>query len=129
MQNILSSVKFAYTATAAGTATAAMETSAVDTAGYDTITFFRPTSAARVLHLVGGDSSTATVALANTYVTATAGSLVAIECHRPPYRYIKLASAEGTTSVFGDCVSILSNPRSLPVSNAADLTVATPTAA
>lgn len=127
MQNFLTSNAISSVATAASTVTTEVTTSAVDTAGYDRVVIMRSTSAARVVKLLGGITSTATVEITGSAVTATAGTVVAIEMHRPQYRYIRMTSTEGVTSVFGDAVAILGLARSKPISNTGAAIVTTTT--
>lgn len=126
--NFLTDFKVNYTATAEAAATTESNTSAVDTAGYESATFMRSTSAIRVLKVEGGATSTsATTDLASAAVTATAGALVKIEVRRPPHRYLRMTAESGVSSVLGDCVSILGRAKDRPVSNDSDVIVSTPT--
>lgn len=130
MQNFLTSNKIVNVATAASTVTTAVETTAVDTAGYDRVTIIRSVSAARVVELLGGTTTTATTAITGSSVTATAGAVVSIEMHKPQYRYIKMNVQAGVTAVCGDAIAILGLARSKPVSNTAStvgLTISTTT--
>ncbi len=127
-QNFLSSNKVTVLATGAATATTNADSTAIDTAGYDRVTFIRTTSAVRIFNLSGGTTSTnATTDLAGAFVTATAGATVMIEVYRPPYRFISMQVADGTTSVLGDCIAILGIARNKPVTNSGAVIVATPT--
>lgn len=129
-QNFLNSNKVTVLATGAATATTNADTTAFDTAGYDRVTIMRTTSAARIFNLSGGTTATnATTDLAGTFVTATAGSTVMIEIHRPTHRYIALQVADGATSVLGDCYGIGGLARDKPVTNTGAVIVATPTSA
>ena len=119
MQNFLTSNKIVPCATAASTVTTAVETTAVDTVGYDRITMIRSVSAACVVELLGGLTTTATTAITGSAVTATAGAVVCIEMHRPQYRYIKMNAQSGVTKICGDAVAVLGLARSKPVSNTA----------
>lgn len=127
MQNFLTSNKITSVATAALTVTTEVQTTGVDTTGYDRVTLIRSTSAARVLKLLGGTTATATVEITGSAVTATAGQVVAIEIHRPQYKYIVMTSTEGTTSIFGDAIAILGLARSKPVTNTGSAIVTTTT--
>lgn len=118
-QNFLTSNKIVNVATAASTVTTAVQTTGVDTAGYDRVTIIRSVSAACVVSLLGGVSATATVAITGSSLTATAGAVVSIEMHRPQYRYIVMDCAAGVTKVCGDAIAILGLPRTKPVSNTA----------
>lgn len=123
--NFLTSNKVTPCATAAATATTEVATSAVDTQGYNGVTFVRSTSAIRTLKLQGGTTSTsATNDISGATVTATAGAVVKIEIHKPSYRFVRMTSTEGVTSILGDAVAILSGPSDEPVSNDSDAFVA-----
>jgi hypothetical protein len=127
-QNFLTSHAISILATGASTATTNADTTAVDSSGYDSVTFIRTTSAIRIFNISGGTTSTnATTDLAGTFVTATAGATVMIEVIRPSYRYLAQQVADGTTSVLGDCVCIRGIARSKAVSNSGAVIVATPT--
>lgn len=127
-QNFLTSNKVSVLATGASTATTNADTTAIDTAGYDRVTFIRTTSAIRIFNISGGTTSTnATTDLAGTFVTATAGATVMQEVVRPPYRFLAQQVADGATSVLGDCIAILGAARDKPVSNSGAVIVATPT--
>lgn len=128
MQNFLTAHKIVQTATAASTATTEITTSAVDTAGYDSVTFVRSSSAIRTLKLQGGATSTsATTDITGASATVTAGGVAKIEIHRPQYQYIRMTSTEGVTAVQGDAFAILGLARSKPVSQDSDVVVATTT--
>jgi hypothetical protein len=116
--NFTKAHKINYTATAVATTSAEINTSAVDTAGYDSCSFLTSVSAARILKVQGGTTSTnATNDITGASVTATAGSQVAIEVHRAQYRYLRLTTVTGVTAIQGDTYSILGIARDKPVSN------------
>lgn len=129
--NFVKSHQINITATAEASATTESSTNAVDSAGFDSITFIRSTSAARVIKVEGGATSTsATTDLAGCSVTATAGALVKIEVVKSPYRWLRLTAESGVASVLGDCITILGQARDKPVTNTTNSTaivVATPT--
>ena len=127
MQNFLTSNSIVNVATAASTVTTAVETTAVDTAGYDRVTIIRSVSAACVVELLGGTTTTATIAITGSSVTATAGEVVKLEMHRPQYRYIKMNAQAGVTKVCGDAIAILGLPRSKPITNTGAAIVTTTT--
>lgn len=128
MQNFLTSHKIVPCATAVSTVTTEITTSAVDTTGYDSVTFIRSSSAIRTLKLQGGTTSTsATTDITGATITTTAGGVAKIEIHRPQYAFIRMTSTEGVTAIQGDAIAILGIPRSLPVSNDADVIVPTTT--
>lgn len=127
-QNFVTSHAVSILATGASTATTNADTSAVDTSGYDSVTFVRTTSAIRIFNISGGSTSTnATTDLAGTFVTATAGATVIIEVVNPSQRYLAMQVADGVTSILGDCVAIRGIARSKAVSNSGAVVVATPT--
>jgi hypothetical protein len=130
-QNFVKAHQINLTATAETSATTESSTSAVDTAGYDSVTFLRSVSAAAVIKVEGGATSTsATTDLAGCSVTATAGALVKIEVVRSPYRYLRMTAESGVARVLGDCITILGQAKDKPVTNTTNSTaivVATPT--
>lgn len=118
MQNIATAQKIALTTTAQSTTSAEVNSTAVDTQGYDGILFCVPLSAARTVKLQGGLTATsATTDITGCSVTATAAGLVMLEMHRPQYRYVRATTITGATAIVGDTVTIMTPSRSLGISN------------
>ncbi len=128
MQNISTGCSITYTATAVSTTSAEINTSAVDTAGYDSICFIVPTSAARIIKLQGGTTSTnATNDFTGCTVTTTAAGIGILEIHRPQYRYVRCTTVTGATAVQGDTICIRSLARGKPITNTVSVLITTTT--
>ena len=127
-QNLITGNKINYTATAVSTTSAEVNSSAVDTAGYDCVTFLVPTSAARIVKLQGGTTSTnATNDFTGCSATTTAAGVAILSVYRPQYRFVRATTVTGVTAVVGDTISILSIARDKPVTNTCAVQISTTT--
>lgn len=128
MQNFLTSNAISTLATAIASTSAECNSTAVDTAGYDRVVLMQVVSGARIVKLQGGATATsATTDITGAAVTSTGAALVAIEQHRPQYRFIRMTTVTGAASVVGDTIAVLGLARSKPITNSNATIVTTTT--
>lgn len=128
MQNFLTSNAVSTLATAVASTSAEANSTAVDTAGYDRVVLMQVVSGARIVKLQGGATATsATTDITGCSVTTTGAALVALEQHRPQYRFVRMTTVTGGATTISDTIAIRGLARSKPISNSNSAIVTTTT--
>ena len=128
MQNFLTSNSVSTLATAVASTSAEINSTAVDTVGFDRAVLMAVVSGVRTLKLQGGATSTsATTDITGATITTTGAALVSIEQHRPQYRFLRLTTITGGATTQSDVIAVLGLPRSKPVTNTNSVIVSTTT--
>lgn len=136
MQTLLEHNKLQRVSNAAAAAQTAVNSTAVDTTGYDSVTFVAlfgaiDATAVTSVKLQGGALANGSdaVDLLGTSVSVAAdddNQIVALELNQPTYRYIRAVISRATAdSVVDGIVALLGNPKTMPVTHDATTVVDT----
>lgn len=127
MSNLSSRVKFTKVADHTAAGTSAVNSTAVDMAGYEGVVFltsFGTAASGNTLEAAQSSDNSSFSDLADTSVTSgTTDEDVWIEIYRPQERYVRVEAARGTSSTLESIWAIQYGGRSLAVDNTTSGTI------
>jgi len=127
MSNISTRIKLRRTDAATVTGTSAVNSTGVDTAGFDGVLLFTTIGTAasnNTVHAAQGDDNSSFADLEGTSVVATGnGEVVWLDIYKPTDRYVRLEITRGTSTTVGEIYAILYEGSKLPIDNLVDDTI------